>query len=98
MQKDILIILSLMFLSFCGPLAIQTDSLSWIGNLMLSVLTFLSYPLPSNVSLDLFLQMTSAESETKVVTASISVLNALQIIVLGPLDNSNNLTESTVIL
>lgn len=36
--------------------------------------------------------------EPKVVTASVSVLNALQIIVLGPLDNSNNLTKSTVIL
>lgn len=54
-----------MFLSVCGPLAIQTDSLSWIGNLMLSVLTFLSHPLPSNLSLGLFLQMTSADWETQ---------------------------------
>ena len=54
-----------MFLSVCGPLAIQTDSLSWIVILMLSVLTFLSYPLPSNVSLDLFLQMTSPEPEAQ---------------------------------
>lgn len=37
-------------------------------------------------------------TEPKVVTASVSVLNALQIIVLGPLDNSNNLTKSTVTL
>lgn len=40
-------------------------SLSWIVIQMLSALTFLSYRLPSSVSLDLFLQMTSAEPKTQ---------------------------------
>lgn len=48
-----------------GPSCRSGHSLSWIVIPVPSALTFLSYPLPSSVSLDWFLQMTSAELKTQ---------------------------------
>lgn len=64
MRKGYLDILSFMLLSVCDPLAIQLfPFLDSHSNTICP--TVLPYPLPSNVSLHLFLQMTSAAPNTQ---------------------------------
>lgn len=57
--------------TFFNVLICLWPSWRWVVIPLLSVLTSLSYPLPSNVSLDLFLQMTSAEPNRQLVRSNV---------------------------